>query len=217
MGGFGSGRRSGSGRDTWNPAALGVNPRLHKTGCLWPGWRGGWQWTSDGERVAWISLHAEADCVHLSYRVRIGAGDGEDVVEIVRIVRVPRRFGGNWPFFIFSGVVNGITCSGASPSCKGKDVIPLPPLLSPRPYQPEQKHLGSGLGRVNKIRRRLGSDPDKGPLFPRKPKGMWRQTYQQLCEQAFEAEMLADEGFALNVERLLTRIEKSNQTRRFRR
>jgi len=46
---------------------------------------------------------------------------------------------------------------------------------------------------------------------------MWRQTYQQLCEQAFEAEMLADEGFALNVERLLTRIEKSNQTRRFRR
>jgi hypothetical protein len=51
--------------------------------------------------------------------------------------------------------------------------------------------------------------------FPRKPKGIWRQTYEQLRNQAFEAEMLADEAFALQAGRLLARIDNSKQKRRF--
>jgi hypothetical protein len=38
---------------------------------------------------------------------------------------------------------------------------------------------------------------------------MWRRTYQQLCEQASEAEMLADEAFVTRFERLVMRIENS--------
>ena len=50
MGGFGSGRPSGSGRDTVEACrAIDVN-RLHKAGCLRAGWAGGWQWTRDGEK-----------------------------------------------------------------------------------------------------------------------------------------------------------------------
>ena len=91
MGGFGSGRPSGSGRDTVESCrSIDVN-RLHEEGCLPSGW-GGWQWTRDGDKVATITLRAEADRLHLFYRVRIAGGEWEDVEETVRIVRVPGRF-----------------------------------------------------------------------------------------------------------------------------
>ena len=68
MGGLGSGRPSGSGRDKVEACrAIDVN-HLRKTGCLRPGWSGSWQWTRDGERVAWISMRSDPDRLHLSYR-----------------------------------------------------------------------------------------------------------------------------------------------------
>ena len=110
MGGFGSGRPSGSGRDKVEACrSIDVN-RLQREGCLRAGWAGGWQWTRDGEKVASINMRAEHDRLHLSYRVRIGGGEWEDVDETVRIVRVPCRFGGARPYFICPGVVNGIAC-----------------------------------------------------------------------------------------------------------
>ena len=46
MGGLGSGRPSGSGRSTVEACrSIDVN-RLHREGCLRPGWGGGWQWTA---------------------------------------------------------------------------------------------------------------------------------------------------------------------------
>jgi hypothetical protein len=100
MGGFGSGRPSGSGRDTVDSArCLDVN-QLHRAGCLKPGWCGGWQWTRDGQKVAWIQLGAEADRVQLTYRVRVGDGAREDVAERVQIAHAPCRFGGMRPYFI---------------------------------------------------------------------------------------------------------------------
>ncbi len=59
MGGFGSGRPSGSGRDKVEHCrSIDVN-KLHKAGCLTPGWTRGWQWTQDGKKVASINLRAE--------------------------------------------------------------------------------------------------------------------------------------------------------------
>ena len=108
MGGFGSGRRSG--RDTVEASrSIDVN-RLRRAGCLRAGWVGGWQWTREGEKVASINLRAEHEWLHLTYRVRIGGGDWEDVAEVVRIVRVACRFGGTRPYFVCPGVVNGIAC-----------------------------------------------------------------------------------------------------------
>ena len=110
MGGFGSGRPSGSGRGKVEACrSIDVN-RLHREGCLRAGWSGSWQWTRDGERVAWISLRAEPARLHLTYRVRVNGGDWEDVAETVRIVRVGCRFGGVRPYFNCPGVVNGIAC-----------------------------------------------------------------------------------------------------------
>src|SRR4051794_29193422 len=76
MGGFGSGRRSGSGRDTVEMCrSIDVN-RLHKAGCLRSGYWGSWQWTGDGERVHSINAHADVDQLHLSYRGASAAASG---------------------------------------------------------------------------------------------------------------------------------------------
>ena len=173
MGGFGSGRPSGSGRHTVEACrSIDVN-RLHKAGCLWPAWSGGWQWTNNSERVGWVNLRVEADCgadqfarrgdcVHLSYRVRIGGGEWEDVAETVRIVRVLCRFGGSRPYFICPGVVNGIAC--------GRRVIKL---YGPGRYflcrhcyclahaSRSESRGHRALRRANKIRQRVGAVPEE--------------------------------------------------------
>jgi hypothetical protein len=216
MGGFGSGRPSGSGRGTVKASrSLDVN-RLHREGCLRAGWAGGWQWTHDGERVAWISLRIDADRVHLTYRVRIGGGDWEDVAETVRIVRIACRFGGSRPLFVCPGVVNGIACGQRV----AKLHEPVRYFLCRHCYRlahasRSESGWDRALRRATKIRQRLGGDPDTAAPFPRKPKGMWRQTYQRLREQAMEAEMAAEETFALSVGRLLARIDHPNRKRSF--
>jgi len=216
MGGFGSGRPSGSGRGTVEACrSIDVN-RLHKTGCLRSGWAGGWQWTRDGEKVASINLRAENDWLHLSYRMRIGGGEWEDVAEAVRIVRLPCRFGGARPYFICPGVVNGAACGRRVAKLHG----PGRYFLCRHCYRLTHASQSEGawdrtLRRADKIRRRLGGEPGMAAPFPERPKGMWRRTYEQLREQAFEAEMLADEAFLTRAKRLLARIDNPKRKRRF--
>jgi hypothetical protein len=95
MGGFGSGRPSGSGRDTVESCRS-----IDKAGCLRPGYWGGWQRTRDGERVADIRLRTEAQRLVLSYRIRRNAGEWEDVEQPTPVVWVPCRFGGKRPYFV---------------------------------------------------------------------------------------------------------------------
>jgi hypothetical protein len=77
--------------------SLDVN-RLHREGCLRPGWVGGWQWTRDGEKVASISFRAEEECLLLLYRYRSGGGDDwQEIEEPVSIDWTPCHFGGARP------------------------------------------------------------------------------------------------------------------------
>lgn len=155
------------------------------------------------------------DRLYLNYRVRVGGGAWEDVAETVRIVRVACRLGGSRPYSICPGVVNGIAC--------GRRVVRLHGpgryFLCRHCYRLAHASQGEGtwdrtLRRANKIRQRLGGDSGMAAPFPPRPKGMWRRTYNRLREQAFEAEMRADEAFAIQAERLLARIDNPKRRRR---
>lgn len=214
MGGFGSGRPAGSGRVAAECCrAIDVN-RLQAERCLHPGWPGGWQWTHEGETVASINVRAETDRLHLSYRVRIGEGEWQDVNETVRIVRVPCHLGGERPYFICPGVVDGIAC--------GRRVVKL--------YQPgryflcrhcyrlchasqSESELDRAVRRASKIRRRLDGDPNTAADFPPRPKGMWKSTYERLRRRAYEGECLADDAFLERAWRLLARDDRRRRKR----
>jgi hypothetical protein len=216
MGGFGSGRPSGSGRNKVEASrSIDVN-RLHKAGCLHSGWFGAWQWSRDGEKVASIDLRAQADHIHLSYRVHIGRSDWEDVTEVVHLVRVPCRLGGDRPYFICPGVVNGVLCGRRVSKLYGAGRY----FLCRHCYRlahasQSEGTLDRALRRANKIRQRLGGEPGMVAPFPKRPKGMWRKTCERLRARTFQAEISAEEAFETDAARLLGRIEHPTGKRSF--
>ena len=212
MGGFGSGRPSGLGRDTVESCrSIDVN-RLHKTGCLVPGWRGGWEWKRDGERVAWISMRAKEGCLVLSYNYRRNGEEWHGVEEPVPIVRVPCRFGGTRPYFICPAVVNGVTCGRRVAKLYGPGRYFLCRHCYGLAYASQSEGAWDrALRRANTIRMRLGGDPGVAAPFPERPKGMWRRTYDRLLDEYNDAKMRANEGFLIHAGRLLAHLDKSKR------
>ena len=197
MGGVCSGRHGGrpvvEGRQS-----LDAN-RLHRKGCLQPGWCGGWHWTRNGERLSSVALWTDDDRLHLFYRMRTRNNEQEDVEDTVHIVRVPCAFGGSRPYFI---------CPGTS--C-GRRVAKL---YGPGRYfrcrhcyglayrsQREQRH-DHALRRANAVRMGLGGMPGMVRPFPEKPKGMHWRTYERLRSQVQQLEITATEHFAARLSRL---------------
>jgi hypothetical protein len=174
--------------------SLDVN-HLSAMGCLWPGWSGTCQWT-DGNEVASISLCGEAGRLHLSYRVRIGDGEWEDVAEIIPIVRVPCRFGGSRAYFICPGFGDGRKCGRRIANLYQSSRYFLCRHCSQLAYASQyEQPWERALRRANKLRQRLGITGIATPL-PEKPKGMWVRTYARLLEETLRAEIPADKAGA---------------------
>jgi hypothetical protein len=206
MGGFGSGR-PGTGRSTVEACrSIDVN-RLHKAGCLQPGWAGGWQWTRDGTKVASIELRAESSRLHLSYRVRTDGGDWRDVTETVPVVRVSCPFGGTRPYFVCPGVVNGRPCDRRVAKVYGAGQYFVCRHCYRLVYSSQREGTWDrAVRRAGKIRGRIGGDRYDSDTVPRRPKGMWRRTYNRLRQEIVDADTLADEALAIETARLLARV-----------
>jgi hypothetical protein len=215
MGGIGSGRRAGSGRETVDSCrSLDVN-RLHRAGCLRPGWHGGWQWTVDGKRVAWIGLHAEECRLHLSYRVRLWGGDWESIEETVRLVWAGCPFGGERPYFACPGLVNGISCGRRVAKLYGPGRYFLCRHCYGLAYGSQsESRWDRTLRRANKLRRKLGGEPGMQAPLPPRPKGMWSRTYSLLLDRLFETEDAADEAFVAHTSRLLAHLNRRDGFKR---
>jgi hypothetical protein len=170
----------------------------------------------DGERVAWIDLRAQHDRLHLTYRVRIGGGEWEDVEEPVGIVHVRCRYGATRPFFVCPGVVNGRTCGRRVAKLFAAGRYFLCRHCYRLAYASQSEGvLDRTLRRANKIRQRLGGDLGMAVPFPLKPKGMWRRTYERMREGTFNAELRADQAMDLHARKLLAEFGKSTHKRNF--
>lgn len=199
MGGCGSGRQGWKSR-VEDCRSLDVN-RLHKAGCLEPGYRGGWQWSRDGEEIAGIRFWCEAFRLVLSFRFRRYGEDWQDVEQPVGLIRVPCHLGGQRPYFRCPGVVNGRYC--------GRRVAKLysggPYFLCRHCYDltyvsRSERGEDRFLRRANKRRMALGGEP--GPAYPiaEKPKGMHWKTYWKLVDEIEDAEARADREFLIRLE-----------------
>jgi hypothetical protein len=153
-------------------------------------------------------MRAGHDALHLSYRFSSGGGEWEDVAETVRIVRKPCRFGGTRPYFICPGIVNGIACGRRVAKLHGPGCYFLCRHCYRLAHASQSEDASDrAIRRANKIRKRLGGVPENEGSFPAKPKGMWQRTYDRLFEKAFDAEMYADQAFALRAELMLGRVD----------
>jgi hypothetical protein len=215
MGGFGSGRRSGFGRGTVEACrSIDVN-RLHREGCLQPGWWGGWQWTRDGEKVASIDMRAEERRLLLLYRYRSwGSDDWEEIEEPVSLEWTTCHFGGARPWFVCPGMVNGVACRRRVGKLYGAGRYFLCRHCDRLGYQSqrEQRH-DRVVRRVDKIRMRLGGDPGMWTPFPEKPKGMHWRSYDRLRERAATAEEAANEHLSMWLGRFKARRGNQRKTK----
>jgi hypothetical protein len=194
MGGYGSGR-PGWHDKVEHYRSLDVN-RLHRAGCLRPGWWGNWQWTQDGEQVALINLRAEENRLRLEFKVRIGGGDWESVSEAIPITYAPCRYGGTRPYFLCRGVVNGRHCGRrvAKLYAGGRYFLCRHCYRLAYASQSEARH-DRLLRRANKRRIMLGGESGTASAFPAKPKGMWWRTYDRHMDEIAKAEAEADRAF----------------------
>jgi hypothetical protein len=161
-------------------------------------------------------LRTEVHRLHLSYRVRIGGGAWADVAERVRIVHSTCRLGGVRPYFICPGVVNGVACERRVKKLYGQGRYFLCRHCYRLAYASQREGAWDrALRRANKIRQRLGGDPGMAAPFPQKPKVMRHRTYERLREQAIKAEMLPEEAYEIQADRLLARINNPKRIRKF--
>ena len=196
MGGYGSGRphmyRTNMVEDC---LSLDVN-YLHRQGSLRNGSAGSLQWSCNGRRVSSVGFRMEGSQLTINYRYRSYGGEWECVEEPIHVVRNPCRFGGTRPYFICPGVVNDTVC--------GRRVVMLYAhgnyyfcrhCYSLKYSSQYENSWNRAMTRANKIRERIGGDFGMESLLAPRPKGMWRKTYERLCNEVRIAEAEGNQDF----------------------
>ena len=175
MGGLGSGRHSGSGKDTTSHfCALDVR-HLQRKKLLEPGCSFTWQWSRTAGVIAAIQVRTEGDAVRLAYH----RGPGESWKSEnywVNVEWTPCHYGGQRAWFRCPGM--GCGRRVAILYCRGIFVCRQCHNLNYQ-SQHEQAH-DRALARLQKIRVRLGGHAGLDYPFPNKPKWMHWRTYQRL-------------------------------------
>lgn len=194
MGGYGSGR-PGRKNKVEDYRCLDVN-RLHREGCLTPGFSGGWTWSRDGAPVASISMQCTGQALALDFRFRQGGSEWQDVGQTIALVSTPCSFGGTRPWFVCPGMVNGVRC--------GRRVAKLHAggryFLCRHCYRlsyasQSEREFDRFLRRANKLRTGLGGEPGTGAMIAAKPKGMHWKTYDARIAEIDQLEEAANQLF----------------------
>jgi len=179
---------------------------LQRTGVLTPGWRGGWQWSRNGETSASIGLETESrDSVRLRYQVKTqGQAEAKDYP--VPITWTPCHLGGERPWFCCP------CCNRRVAKLYGGVMFACRHCLRLNYAIQQANKRDVPCDRSWKLRRALGCDEGFLSLpaeFIRKPKGMHWRTYYRKIEQLkqVDARALAEAGAMLaSIQRSTDRV-----------
>ena len=187
MGGVGSGNwyRRFDAKTTMD-RCHGLDVRnLYREGFLEPGACFRSSWSRAGRETGSICGFVDRYQVILSYRYRPAGGGWEDVAEAVSLSWTPCNFGGERPWFICpgAGCWRGVAILyGAGKYFLCRHCYDL------RYGSQREDKKDRALRRVQKIRMRLGGSASMTEPFPKRPKGMHRDTYMRLFWEYDEAE-----------------------------
>lgn len=207
MGGYGSGRPSHK-KKAEECRSLDVN-RMHQEGCLNAGWSGNWIWSRDGKEVARIGFRAETARIVLNYRISQYGGDWEQVTQSVPLDHTSCNYGGQRPYFLCPGVVNGRQCNRRAVKLfsGGKYFLCRHCYKLAYTSQSESRY-DRMLRRANKLRRALGGEAGMVNRIAPKPKGMSHRMYQRKREEIEWFEGQADRIFIAKFKRFLSKEEQ---------
>jgi len=197
LGGLGSGNRHRFDKKTTTDECHSLDVRrLYREGLLKSGRQLSWRWSRAEREVASIGAIVYQDRVVLSYRhhSRLG-GEWEDVEEPVPLEWTPCNFGGERPWFVCPGVVNGVECGRRVAILYGPGKYFLCRHCYDLRYESQREDKKDrALRRAQKIRQRLGESANMMEPFPDKLKGMHLDTYMRLFWEHDKAhqEQLAD-------------------------
>ncbi len=208
MGGYGSGRPATK-QKVEDCRSLDVN-RFHKDGCLRNGWQGNWTWSRDGQQIASIGCRTGQDRITLDYKVRQYGGDWEPITQTVPITHTDCHYGGQRPYFLCSGLVNGIHCGRrvAKLYAGGKHFLCRHCYRLTHASQSEASY-DRMLRRANKTRVALGGEAGTAYWIAPKPKGMWQRTYQRKRFEIEWCENQADQQFIAKFAHLLSPADRA--------
>ena len=190
MGGLGSGNRYRFDKKTTTDECHGLDIRdLYRDGLLKPGSWFSWRWLRGDRETGSIRGFVYQDKLVLSYRSKLG-GEWEDVKEPVPLEWTPCNFGGERPWFVCPGVVNGVACGRRVAVLYGPGKYFLCRHCYDLRYESQREDKSHrALRRAQKIRHQLGGSANMMEPFPDKPKGMHHHTYMKLFWEHHEAEM----------------------------
>jgi hypothetical protein len=193
--------------------------KLSRAGYLANSTVGAWQWTYHDGTVASVGIGGGRDAVSLRYQHKSYGADWRSVEQRVPIRWTPCRFGGERPWFICDVQANGVYCGrrvaklyggGRLFACRhcyrlGYAVQRGGPM--------DQAH--HNLARLHRKLNARYECPDLPP--PPKPKWMRWKTYNRIAQQIEQGQDRLEVEFLAGAQRILARIERTDQRRSSRR
>ncbi len=159
-----------------------------------------------GGRIGYSAHEGRFD---LDYKVRVHGGDWESISQPIRLAYADCHYGGQRPYFICPGVVQGRHCGrrvgklfsgGKYFLCRHCYNVGYSSQSEPR--------YDRMLRRANKLRMALGGEPGTAYWIAPKPKGMWQRTYQRMRFEIEWCEGQANQDFRRRFAHVFSKEER---------
>jgi hypothetical protein len=193
--------------------------RLARAGYLSGQQFGNWTWTYQDGTTASVVIRGGKQEINLDYRSRSHGEDSQSVHQRVPIRWTPCRLGGKRPWFVCDVAANRVYCGRQVAKLYGGGRLFACRHCYRLGYAVQRGGpMDRAHHRLRRLHRKLSADYD-GPdgIPPSRPKWMRQRTYDRVVQQIEAGQDHLNIVFTAGAQRILHRIEKSEQRRGLRR